>query len=42
MIRPMPLLETVDIELDVSYLDILEHSTCAAWGIDSSLPLILK
>ena len=42
LIRPMPLLETVDIELNILYSDILDSGVCAAWGIDAELPIMLR
>jgi hypothetical protein len=38
----MPLLETVDVELEIPYKDILDDSVCAAWGIDPRLPIVFK
>jgi hypothetical protein len=38
----MPLLETVDVEISLPYRDLLEDSVCNAWGVDPSLPVIMR
>lgn len=40
--KPMPLLETVDVEIVLPYRDLLEDSVCNAWGVDPSLPIIMR
>jgi len=40
--RPMPLLETVDVEMQIPYKDILDESVCNAWGIDPKVPILCK
>eukprot|EP01114_Cavostelium_apophysatum_P018829 TRINITY_DN5911_c0_g1_i1.p1 TRINITY_DN5911_c0_g1~~TRINITY_DN5911_c0_g1_i1.p1 ORF type:complete len:741 (-),score=192.10 TRINITY_DN5911_c0_g1_i1:3-2225(-) len=40
--RPMPLLETVEVELSIVYEDILNQSVCSAWGVDHKLPIVVK
>jgi hypothetical protein len=38
----MPLLESVDVELNLPYLDIIDPATCEAWGVDYEMPIVLK
>jgi len=38
----MPLLETVDVEMQIPYKDILDESVCNAWGIDPKVPILCK
>lgn len=40
--RPMPLLETVDVESELIYRDILDAAVCSAWGVDFKLPIRLR
>eukprot|EP01127_Copromyxa_protea_P012695 TRINITY_DN3332_c0_g1_i4.p1 TRINITY_DN3332_c0_g1~~TRINITY_DN3332_c0_g1_i4.p1 ORF type:complete len:695 (-),score=133.86 TRINITY_DN3332_c0_g1_i4:33-2117(-) len=42
IVTPMFTIEIVEVEILISPLDILAKTTCQAWGIDATTPIVVK